>query len=77
MHILVWTDCVSPNAPAHKSAVVKEYLDTHWIKTLPHPPYSPDVAPYDFCLNPVIKERLRDRRGRRFESRTAVGSAVC
>ena len=22
------------------------------IKTLPHPPYSPDLAPYDFCLFP-------------------------
>ena len=22
------------------------------IKTVPHPPYSPDLAPYDFCLFP-------------------------
>ena len=26
------------NASAHKSAMVKEYLETHGIKTLPHPP---------------------------------------
>ena len=28
------------------------------IKTVPHPPYSPDLAPYDFWLFP----RLRDCR---------------
>ena len=27
--------------PVHKSAVVKENLDTSGIKTLPHPPYCP------------------------------------
>lgn len=26
------------NASAHKSAMVKEYLKTHGIKILPHPP---------------------------------------
>ena len=29
------------------------------IKTVPHPPYSPDVGPYDFCLFPQLKENLR------------------
>ena len=24
------------------------------IKTVPHPPYSPDVAPCDFCLFPKL-----------------------
>ena len=61
------------NAPAHKSAVVTEYLKDHGLESLPHPPYSPDLSPCDFCLNPVIKNTLR---GRRFESRHAVGSAV-
>jgi hypothetical protein len=27
---------------------------------LKHPPYSPDLAPSDFCLFPTIKERLTD-----------------
>ena len=31
------------------------------IKTVPQPPYSPDVAPCDFCLSPK-------RRGFRFET---------
>ena len=29
------------------------------IKTVPHPPYSPDLAPSDFCLFPKIKEKIR------------------
>ena len=29
------------------------------IKTVPHPPYSPDLAPCDFWLFPKLKEKLR------------------
>ena len=61
------------NAPAHKSCLVTDYLQENRIAVLPHPPYSPDLAPCDFWLNPLIKEALR---GRKFESRHAVGSAV-
>ena len=25
------------------------------IKTVHHPPYSPDLAPYDFCLFPKLR----------------------
>ena len=25
------------------------------IKTAPHPPYSPDLAPCDFCLFPMLR----------------------
>ena len=25
------------------------------IKTVPHPPYSPDLAPFDFCLFPKLR----------------------
>ena len=32
------------------------------IKTVLHPPYSPDLAPCDFCLFPKLKEKLRDCR---------------
>ena len=61
------------NAPAHCSAVVQDYLKTQGFKTLPHPAYSPDLAPCDFWLNPVIKKCLS---GRKFETRTAVGRAL-
>ena len=29
------------------------------ITTVPHPPYSLDLAPCDFCLFPKLKEKLR------------------
>ena len=32
------------------------------IKTVPHPPYSPDLAPCDFWLFPKLKEKLRGCR---------------
>ena len=32
------------------------------IKTVHHPPYSPDLAPYDFWLFPKFKEKLRGCR---------------
>ena len=32
------------------------------IKTVPHLPYSPDLAPRDFWLFPKLKEKLRDCR---------------
>ena len=38
------------NAPVHNSILVTDYLTKMGIKTLPHPPYSPDIAPCDFCL---------------------------
>ena len=37
------------------------------IKTFPHPPYSPDLAPCDFCLFPKLKEKLRGCRYERIE----------
>ena len=32
------------------------------IMTVPQPPYSPDLAPCDFCLFPKLKEKLRGCR---------------
>ena len=61
------------NAPSHKSGLLTDYLQENGIAVLPHPPYSPDLDPCDFWLNSVIKEALR---GRKFETRHAVGSAV-
>ena len=47
------------NAPVHNSIIVTDYLTKMGIKTVPHPPYSPDVAPCDLCLFPKLKEKLR------------------
>ena len=43
------------------------------IKTVRHPPYSPDIAPCDFCLFPKIKEKLR---GCRYETIEEMKEAV-
>ena len=47
------------NAPVHKSILVTDYLTQMGIKTVPHPPYSPDLAPCDFWLFPKLKKNLR------------------
>ena len=43
------------------------------IKTIPHPPYSPDLAPCDFGLFPKLKE---DLRGSRYETIEEMKEAV-
>jgi [histone H3]-lysine36 N-dimethyltransferase SETMAR len=48
------------NAPVHTAAVVHQWLIKHNIQVLPHPPYSPDLAPADFFLFPKVKEHLAD-----------------
>ena len=39
------------------------------IKTVPHPPYSPDLAPFDFWLLPKL-------RGRRYGTTEEMKEAV-
>ena len=43
------------------------------IKTVRHPPYSPNLAPCDFCLFPKLKENLR---GCRYETIEEMKEAV-
>ena len=38
------------NAPVYYSILVTDYLTKMGMKTLPHPPYSPNLAPCDFWL---------------------------
>ena len=42
------------NAPVHNSILVTDYLSKMGIKTVRHRPYSPDLAPCDFCLFPKL-----------------------
>lgn len=49
------------NAPCHRALVVREFLAQHKMSTLPHPPYSPDLAPADFFLFPKMKLKLKGR----------------
>ena len=43
------------------------------IKTVHHRPYSPDLAPCDFCIFPKLKENLR---GCRYETIEEMKEAV-
>ena len=43
------------NAPVHNSILDTDYLTKVGIKTVPHHPYSPDLAPCDFWLFPKLR----------------------
>jgi len=57
------------NAPAHSSAIAITKLVELRYELLPHPPYSPDLAPCDFFLFPNMKKWLG---GKRFTSNEQV-----
>ena len=61
------------NAPVHNSILVTKYLTKMGIKTVPHPPYCPDLAPCDFCLFPNLKGKLK---GYRYETIEEMKEAV-
>ena len=60
------------NAPVHNSNLVTDYLIKMGIKTLPHPPYSPDLAPCDFWLFP----KLTGSRYETIEMKEAVTKVI-
>ena len=47
------------NARPHTSLETRTALDRLGLRTLPHPPYSPDLAPSDFFLFPKLKDYLK------------------
>ena len=61
------------NAPVHNCILVTDYLTKMGIKTVPYPPYSPDLAPCGFWLFPKPKEKLR---GCRYETIEEMKEAV-
>ena len=61
------------NAPAHTAPIVTEFLESEKVNVLPHPSFSPDLAPCDYFLFPELKFHLS---GKRYKSRNALGSAV-
>ena len=50
------------NAPAHSSAIATAKLVELRYELLPHPSYSPDLAPCDFFLFPNMKKWLDRKR---------------
>ena len=61
------------NAPSHTAAFTKFFLQKKNLQLLPHPPYSPDLAPCDFFLFPKLKEQLR---GRTFQTEKGLDRAI-
>ncbi|PIC44396.1 hypothetical protein B9Z55_004772 [Caenorhabditis nigoni] len=61
------------NARPHVSKQVKQELMGYGWNVLPHPPYSPDLAPSDYWL---FGDMTRAFEGRSFNSRGAVGAAL-
>ena len=47
------------NTPAHTVLSIRELLAKKNIPILPHPPYSPDLAPCDFYLFSKLKSKLK------------------
>lgn len=61
------------NAPVHTAKVAIAKIQELRLELLPHPPYSPDLAPCDFHLFPNLKKWLG---GQKFSSNTEVVDAV-
>ena len=59
------------NAPSHTSLKTTEFLEEKSVRVLPHPPYSPDLAPADFFLFPKAKDLMR---GKSFDTLSDVTS---
>ena len=55
-HQSLWANWVSgiSTRTMHNSIFVTDYLTKVGIKTVPHPPYTPELAPCDFWLFPKL-----------------------
>ena len=60
------------NPTSHTAACVQNLLQWWGWEILQHSPYSPDLSPCDFDLNPKLKTPLR---GKRFANREEILTA--
>ena len=61
------------NARVHTCKTAMDAVERNGYELIPHPAYSPDLAPSDYFLFPNLK---KDIRGRHFRSNEEVMSAV-
>ena len=47
------------STPAHTVLSVQQFLTKKGMIPMPHHPYSPNLAPSDFCLFPWVKKVLK------------------
>jgi hypothetical protein len=50
------------NASSQTSVFTQQFVAKDKMPVIPHPPYSPELAPCDFFLFPKIKLKLKGRR---------------
>ena len=55
------------NAPAHSARLTKETISSLGWELLPHPPYSPDLAPSDYQLFSSMGHSLAEQHFNNFE----------
>ncbi|KAF2886046.1 hypothetical protein ILUMI_20125 [Ignelater luminosus] len=48
----------------HTARLTQEFFKNVGLKLLAHPPYSPDLAPCDFGLFPLVKDKLKGHKFR-------------
>jgi histone-lysine N-methyltransferase SETMAR len=46
------------NCSVHRSGATEAFMESHEMIRMPHPPYSPDLAPSDFYLFGLVKGKL-------------------
>ena len=61
------------NARPHTSLMTRQKLQALGVEVLPHPPYSPDLAPTDYHLFRSLQNHLA---GQRFHDREAVEKGI-
>ena len=59
------------NAPPHTSGKTRETIASIGWKTLPHPPYSPDLAPSDYHLFGPMKLHMKGMRHENVKTTTS------
>lgn len=50
------------NAPEHTALATREFVAAEGVQLMSYPPYSPDLAPYDFFVFPHVKSQLLWKR---------------
>lgn len=50
------------NASSHTAFLTRQHMTNLGWTVLPHPPYSPDLAPNDFWFYPRVKRGLKGRK---------------
>ena len=64
------------NARVHTCEIAMDAIERNGYELLPHPAYSPDLAPSDCFLFPNLKNLKKDIRGRHFRSNEEVVAVV-